>query len=191
MRADPLAIVALATCGVACLLTAAFLSLYLLGRLPRGRKSNARAYRLQQTAGLVMMTMILLAQVAALAHWARPVRLTVDVLAMLSGAATLAVLSKAAAWSWRMSSSSVLRVRRARRIGVMAACGPAAAAGRASAGVPGSVDRDHPGPDALGRRLAGVGRWVLGGHSYASRAAPADAVADRVANDQARRPPVI
>ena len=52
--------------------------------------------------------------------------------------------------------------------------------------IPGGVDLDHPGQDTLCRRPAGVANWVLGGHPHPMRTAPADAVADRVANDQAR-----
>ena len=100
MRADPLTIVAVVTCGVAWLLAASFLILHLLGRLPGGRARNARAFRLQQTAGLVLMTTILLFQVGGLAHWPRPVRLVLDVLLMLAGVGTLAVVMKAAPmWS--------------------------------------------------------------------------------------------
>ena len=58
--------------------------------------------------------------------------------------------------------------------------------GTSGARVPERVDRDHLGPDALGRRLAGVGGRVLGRHPHPMRDAPADEVADRMADDPAR-----
>jgi hypothetical protein len=96
MRADPWAIGALSICSFAWLLTAAVLTLDLLGRLPRARKRNARAFRLQQTAGLVLMTTVVLSQVGALAHWARPMREAVEILAILAGISTLAAVGIAA-----------------------------------------------------------------------------------------------
>ena len=98
MRADPLAIVALTICGVAWLSSAGLLTLDLLGRLPGARNRNTRAFRLLQTALLVLMTMALLQQVSYLAHWARPIRgatptLTSPAAAALIKAAT--IMSKA------------------------------------------------------------------------------------------------
>ena len=60
MGTDPLAIVALVICGAAWLLTAAFLTLELLGRLPGARKRNARAFRIRQAAGLALMAVVVL-----------------------------------------------------------------------------------------------------------------------------------
>ena len=96
MEADPLAIGALTICIIAWLLTAAILTLDLLGRLPAALQKNARAYRLQRTAGLMLMTTVVPSQVGALAHWAHPIREAIDILAILAGIGTLAAVIKAA-----------------------------------------------------------------------------------------------
>lgn len=91
-----LAIVALTTCGVAWLSSAGLLTLDLLGRLPGARNRNARAFRLIQTAMLVLMTMLLLQQVSSLAHWARPIRGAILILSFPAAIGAMAAVIKAA-----------------------------------------------------------------------------------------------
>lgn len=95
--------------GAAWLLGAGLLALDLLGRLPGASMRNARAYRLQQTAMLVLMTMALLSQVAALAQWDRPIRKAIGVFTMLAGIGALAAMIKAATmWSEAKRSRAAL-----------------------------------------------------------------------------------
>jgi hypothetical protein len=97
MGTDPLAISALTICGVAWLLAAVLLTLDLLGRLPSARKRSVRAYRLQLTAGLVLMTTVMLSQIATQARWAVPARLAISILTIVAALGTLVVAIKAAA----------------------------------------------------------------------------------------------
>jgi hypothetical protein len=86
------AVGALGLCCAAWLITATILTLDLLGRLPprlrRGR--NTRAVRLQTTAGLAVMSGVVVTQLAALWNWPRALRETLDLMDVPLGLAVIA-----------------------------------------------------------------------------------------------------
>ena len=96
MGADPLAVGALVVCCAAWLLAATFLTLDPLGHRPFARRSDTRAYRLQTAAGLAAMTLVILTQIAALAHWPRSLQMGLDAMTLLAGLAVLASVITAA-----------------------------------------------------------------------------------------------
>jgi len=86
------AVGALGLCCAAWLITAIILTLDLLGCLPprlrRGR--NTRAVRLQTTAGLAVMSGVVVTQLAALWNWPRALRETLDLIDVPLGLAVIA-----------------------------------------------------------------------------------------------------
>ncbi len=88
MSLNALAIAALGICCAAWLMTAISLTLDLLGHPPFRR--STRGFRLQTAALLVMLTGAVLAQIAALRNWPRPLRETLDLLDVLLALAFLA-----------------------------------------------------------------------------------------------------
>lgn len=94
MGTSTLAVGALSLCCAAWLITAIILTLDLLGRLPlrrtRSTRRAVRAVRLQTTAGLALMTSVVVTQLAGLRNWRRPLRETLDLTDLLLGLAVIA-----------------------------------------------------------------------------------------------------
>jgi hypothetical protein len=78
-----MAISALGVCGLAWLVTAVVLSLDLLGRPLVKCRCDVRVRRRELIAGLAMMTVVVLVQLAELDNWPRPLRESLDLLVVL------------------------------------------------------------------------------------------------------------
>src|ERR1700722_2263546 len=92
MNLDLLGIGGLIICSITWLLTVGALVLDRLGRLPRARRSKSRPDRLQLTAGLALMTAVILTQIGVLANWPHPVRGAIDLLTILAGIGSFAAV---------------------------------------------------------------------------------------------------
>lgn len=90
-------IAVIAICGVAWVMTAVFLILDLVGLLPFKHRRNTRAFRLQSSSGLALMTGVVLSQVAVLRDWPRSIQLTLHVLDMFLALAVIAIVIAVAA----------------------------------------------------------------------------------------------
>jgi hypothetical protein len=92
MTLTGIGLTALSVCGVGWLVTAATLVLDLLGRLPGRLRRNSGLQRPQRTAGLAMITALILAQVGELAGWPRATRVSLDLLAVACALILLATV---------------------------------------------------------------------------------------------------
>jgi hypothetical protein len=90
MGTSAMAVGALSLCCAAWLILGVLLTLDLVGHLPFSRRRNTRAFRLKTTAGLMLMSAVVLTQFAALRNWPRSLRETLDLMVMLLDLALIA-----------------------------------------------------------------------------------------------------
>ncbi|HEY2641414.1 MAG TPA: hypothetical protein VGI66_16215 [Streptosporangiaceae bacterium] len=99
-------IAALGTCGAAWLLCALGLALDLTGRLPFRHRRGAGGFRPSATAGLALMTAVVLTQIAALRDWPRTVREALDLLDIVVALGVIVVAVLTATTRSRLAQAS-------------------------------------------------------------------------------------